>query len=251
MPRKFDHRDLIANPHKHLDTTQRRWLAPLGVVERVGRSMAYWVAVAIMRLGFGSRAVGLDNLPSGTFVLCPNHTSSLDAAAILSVIDQRLAYRIRWAGRRGAVLRSPFRRFANRLAGTVPLSRDLSALAVGSAILKQENVLGWFPEGTRTTTGELQDFKPGIGMLMHQLDVPAVPVFIAGAFEAWPPSSSLPRKLSQVEVRFGEPLVPSNFVESHWDDEQAIRELTEELRRRVAQLENSNSTSATETVKSN
>lgn len=236
MPRKFDHRGLIDTPHNHLDATQVRWLAPLGAVERVARTLFYWLTCACMRTVFRTRTVGLENLPEGAFILCPNHTSSLDAAAIVSVIDKRLAYRIRWAGRRGAVLRSPLRRLANRLAGTVPLSRDLSALAVGAAILEQGNVLGWFPEGTRTTTGELQDFKPGVGILMAQLGVPAVPVYIDGAYEAWPPKNKLPRKFCPIEVRFGEPLVPAEFVKEEWDEETSGAKLTEELRTRVMEL---------------
>lgn len=236
MPRKFDHRDLIAHPREHLDAVQLRWLAPLGPLERLLRSLFYWTNRLVMRTLFRTRAMGLENLPSGSFILCPNHTSSLDAAAILSVIDQRLAYRIRWAGRRGAVLRNLFRRLANRLAGTVPLSRDLSALAVGAAIVEQGNVLGWFPEGTRTTTGELQDFKTGIGMLMTQLGVPAVPVFIEGAYDAWPPTSKLPHKFCRVEIRFGEALVPGEFVREEWEEEETIEKLTDELRKRVMEL---------------
>ena len=236
MTDNIDIHRLIDRPIEHLDATQRRWLKPLGIVAGGLRAILFGINRLVMRMLFGARAIGLEHLPDGTFLLCPNHTSSLDPAAILSLIDYRTARQLRWAGRRGAVLTNPFRRFANRLAGTIPLDRDLSALAVGAAALREGYSLGWFPEGTRTTTGEMREFKPGVGMLMATLGTPAVPVYIHGAFEAWPPTRKLPRKLCRIEVRFGPPLLPRDFVQDEWDEQTAIDKLTEELRRRVKEL---------------
>jgi 1-acyl-sn-glycerol-3-phosphate acyltransferase len=50
-----------------------------------------------------------------------------------------------------------------------------------------------FPEGTRSTTGELREFKSGIGALVAGRDVPVVPCFIDGSFRAWPKGKRLPR----------------------------------------------------------
>lgn len=236
MADEFDIHRLIDRPLEHLDAMQRRWLEPLGLFLSGLRAVLFGINRLVMRALFGTRVTGLENVPDGAFLLCPNHTSSLDPGAILSVLDYRTACQLRWAGRRGAVLSNPFRRFANRLAGTIPLDRDLSALAVGAAALKEGYSLGWFPEGTRTTTGELQEFKPGVGMLMAMLGTPAVPVYIDGAYEAWPPTRKLPRRFCHIEVRFGEPLVPRDFVREEWDEETAIDRLTEELRRRVEEL---------------
>ena len=55
------------------------------------------------------------------------------------------------------------------------------------------NVLILFPEGTRTTTGQLGDFRPGIGALSPAPTIPVVPCYLDGAFAAWPKGKSLPR----------------------------------------------------------
>ena len=63
----------------------------------------------------------------------------------------------------------------------------------------------WFPEGERSPNGKLQDFKPGIGMLLEKFPVCVIPVFIHGTHEALPPGKFLPR-LRSIRLVFGKPL---------------------------------------------
>jgi 1-acyl-sn-glycerol-3-phosphate acyltransferase len=62
-----------------------------------------------------------------------------------------------------------------------------------------------FPEGTRTRTGEMASFKPGIGRLMAGTSLPVVPCYLHGTFRALPASRSLPRP-SKICVTIGPPL---------------------------------------------
>jgi len=55
------------------------------------------------------------------------------------------------------------------------------------------NGLLLFPEGTRSTTGELGEFKSGIGLLLAGSQVPVVPCYLEGAYRAWPKGSWFPR----------------------------------------------------------
>jgi long-chain acyl-CoA synthetase len=68
---------------------------------------------------------------------------------------------------------------------------------------------GWslvvFPEGTRSPDGEIAPFRPGIGLMALELDVPIVPVRLRGAHNAWPKGRALPRRGS-VTIEFGRPL---------------------------------------------
>jgi long-chain acyl-CoA synthetase len=68
---------------------------------------------------------------------------------------------------------------------------------------------GWsiliYPEGTRSTTGHLQPFKSGIGLLATELQIPVVPIGVEGGFRILPKGSILPRP-GPVKVRFGSPL---------------------------------------------
>jgi 1-acyl-sn-glycerol-3-phosphate acyltransferase len=55
------------------------------------------------------------------------------------------------------------------------------------------NILILFPEGTRTATGQIGEFKPGIGLLAAGTNIPIVPCHLHGAFEAWPKGKLWPR----------------------------------------------------------
>ena len=57
-------------------------------------------------------------------------------------------------------------------------------------------------QGTRTQTGEMGSFLPGVGMMVAGTTVPVVPCYIRGAFRACPPSSRLPR-LTKFDLSFG------------------------------------------------
>jgi 1-acyl-sn-glycerol-3-phosphate acyltransferase len=87
-----------------------------------------------------------------------------------------------------------------------------------------------YPEGTRSITGSMAPFKPGLGLLAVEMGVPVVPVYLDGPFNILPKGRSLPRRGS-ITVRFGKPL---NFSSAcHFRDaahaaEDAVRSLATE-----------------------
>ena len=95
-------------------------------------------------------------------------------------------------------------------------------------ILKHAKILCIFPEGERSIDGELKDFKKGIGVIGKELNVPLVPVYIKGAFKAWPRTERFMR-LNPILVRFGRPVLPSDLG----DSEDAI---SEGIRKEVLKL---------------
>jgi 1-acyl-sn-glycerol-3-phosphate acyltransferase len=79
-------------------------------------------------------------------------------------------------------------------------------LLFARAILDRGQALTWFPEGGRTRDGSVQRFLPGAGLLIQKTRVPAVPVWITGAYEAWPIGQLLPRP-HRIRLRFGPPVM--------------------------------------------
>ena len=62
-----------------------------------------------------------------------------------------------------------------------------------------------FPEGTRSWDGEMLPAMAGVGLLVAATDVPVIPVYVDGAYEAWPRHRRFPVP-RQITIRFGEPV---------------------------------------------
>ncbi len=80
---------------------------------------------------------------------------------------------------------------------------------MSSYVLRNGKSLLIFPEGGRSFDGELMEFKKGVGILAIELNIPVIPAYIEGSFEALPRSATWP-KFRQIKVAFGKPLFPYN-----------------------------------------
>lgn len=78
-------------------------------------------------------------------------------------------------------------------------------------VLRQHRSLIIFPEGTRTKTGNLGEFKKTFAILSRELNIPVVPVSIKGAYEALPSGAVFPRPWKRVRVEFLEPVYPGSL----------------------------------------
>ena len=110
-----------------------------------------------------------------------------------------------------------------------PLRGPLASLGVGAAVLARGGSLVWFSEGERSWNGTLQPFQLGIGVLLRAQPVPAVPVWIAGTYEALPRGTRWPH-LHPITVTFGEPLIPDDL------EAQPTPRIAKSLHERVAAL---------------
>ena len=154
----------------------------------------------------GIDAFGLEHLPSsGAYILAANHSSHLDTAAIRAVLGPRSA-QLHVMGAKDYFFDTRLKSwFFSSAFNVLPFDREentLDGLALCRAVLDEGKALLIFPEGTRSTTGDLQSFKPGIGILALELNVPVVPVYLKGTFESLPKGRTVPRP-SRVAVRFG------------------------------------------------
>lgn len=152
---------------------------------------------------------GLQHIPdSGAYILAANHCSHLDAVAIREVLGRRAAD-LYVMGAKDYFFDTRLKSwFFTTFLNALPFDREDTAaqsLATCRTVLDAGRAILIFPEGTRSITGELQAFKPGIGVLGIELDVPVVPVHLHGTFEALPKGRSLPRP-ARIHVRIGPPL---------------------------------------------
>ncbi|HEX7518416.1 MAG TPA: AMP-binding protein [Chthoniobacterales bacterium] len=200
--------DPLAQPYEILHEKQRSWLKPLSPVAAGVARFLYGLNRLLMRLFFRLSEEGLENLPKDkAWVLTPNHVSYLDPFAIAAVLNWNQLRQTYWAGWAGIVSANPVMRFLSRLGKILPVEPTRAArtgLALGAIVLKNGSNLVWFPEGERSATGQLQTFKPGIGMLLERFPTPVLPVFIQGTYEALPMSNRFPR-LRSICVMIGKP----------------------------------------------
>lgn len=164
-----------------------------------------WAAFNILgRLFFRYRAHGTQHIPkTGGILFAANHASYVDIPFLGCGIPRRVSFLGRANLFPYPVLNWMFRKIA-----WIPLKTnriDRAALNEAVSRLKAGKCVVIFPEGTRTPNGDLQEAKPGIGMIVAEAKCPVVPAYIAGTFEVLPIGTARLR-LKPIGVHFGEPM---------------------------------------------
>jgi len=181
---------------------------PPGALSRALGAVLFAVVRPMARWLWRVDVQGLPKLPlDAPLVITPNHASYLDPLAIAAALPWRVLRKTYWAGWVGVLFNTPLRRLVSRIAQVFPIDPDhdlAGAVDAAREILQRGGCVVWFPEGRRSPTGALGEFRAGIGLLLEQAQVAAVPTAIRGSFEAWPKLRRWPR-LSRIEVVFGEP----------------------------------------------
>lgn len=201
------------------------------------RSLAALLLRGWMRVYHRLRIDGQDNVPNdGSFVLICNHTSHLDTLAMLCSIDLPRIHRTFPAAAADYFFSSvPRSAVSAILINALPFDRKLKgaeSLRVCAELLANPgNILILFPEGTRTTTGELGRFRSGIGRLLVDTRVPVIPCHLDGGFRAWPKGKALPRP-RRLHLRIGEPKSYEHLAKNS----ESVEEICRDLQQAVADL---------------
>lgn len=182
---------------------------------------------------------GRDNLPqTGSFILVCNHTSHLDTLCMLCSVPLKRIHRTFPAAAADYFFSSlPRSAISAILINALPFDRKVKgaeSLTVCAELLRNEgNVLIIFPEGTRTTSGEMSRFRSGIGRLVVGTDLPVVPCYLEGGMEAWPKGKLLPRPF-KLHLRIGAAKTYAHLDKSS----TSVRTICRDLEASVAALEN-------------
>jgi long-chain acyl-CoA synthetase len=169
----------------------------------------------------------------GPVLLAANHTSHLDTPALLKALPRERRDRVAVAAASDYFFANPWLGSVVALAfNAFPFERT-SCSQVRAALDRCRSLLdeGWsvllYPEGTRSVTGRIAPFKPGLGLLAVEMRVPVVPVYLDGPFGILPKGRCLPRR-GAISVRFGKPLNFSSgdrFRDAAHAIEDAVRSL--------------------------
>lgn len=156
---------------------------------------------------------GLENVPDGPCIIAPNHESFFDGLYIAAALKMKTMKKSYFYAKKKHV-NNWFLRF---LAGgnniiVMDINKDLkeSIQKLAEVLKKGKNVI-IFPEGTRTKTGRMGEFKKTFAILSKELNIPVVPVAISGAYKAMPYRAIFPRPLSKISICFSEPVYPAGY----------------------------------------
>ena len=153
---------------------------------------------------FRFKVEGKENIPKkGGFLLCANHTSYLDPVFLGLGCPRKVVFM-----GRDTLFHNRFLALWMRLVGVVPVKReaaDFSAMRNALRKLKEGKVVAIFPEGTRRLPEKaLINPQPGAGFLAQKAEVPVIPAYLAGTFEALPKGVKGKIKFgTKILVRFG------------------------------------------------
>lgn len=197
---------VIALPRRAVDGAVRRWCA--GVL-----------ALAGCRL----RVDGLDRLPrTGAVVFAANHSSYLDAVALLAAIPRNF----RFVGKRelGAwpLVGTVIRRVGHLTVERADPARSVADAGRVSAAIRAGTSLVFFPEGTFLEGPRLLPFRLGAFKAAVDAACPVVPVTILGTRAILPAGAWLPRP-GPIVVTIGTAIVPR---QSDWREIVRLRDAT-------------------------
>ncbi|MFH9137502.1 lysophospholipid acyltransferase family protein [Streptomyces sp. NPDC017524] len=195
--------------------------------------LKYVVLGPALRLLFRPRIKGLENIPTdGAAIVAGNHLSFSDHFLMPAIIRRRITFLAKAEYFTGPGVKGRLTAAFFRSAGQIPVDRSgkdagQAAIREGLGVLSKGELLGIYPEGTRSHDGRLYKGKVGVAVMAITAQVPVIPCAMVGTFEIQPPGQVVP-KIKRVAIRFGEPLDFSRYAGME-NQKAAIRAVTDEI----------------------
>ncbi len=200
--------------------------------------MFYWflktvVLGPILRLLFRPWVEGSEHIPEeGAAIFASNHLSFSDSIFLPLMVPRRMTFLAKSDYFTGVGLKGRLTAAFFKGVGQLPVDRSggrasEAALRSGMKVLTRGDLLGLYPEGTRSPDGRLYKGKTGVARMALEAGVPVIPVAMVDTDKAQPTGTKIP-KLIRVGVRIGEPLDFSRY-EGMEGDRFVLRSITDEL----------------------
>lgn len=202
--------------------------------------LKYVLLGPLLRLYFRPRIEGLENIPdTGPAIVAGNHLSVTDHFLMPAITTRRITFLAKSEYFTGPGLKGRLTAAFFRSVGQIPVDRSgrgagQAAVEEGLGVLGKGELLGIYPEGTRSHDGRLYKGRVGVAAMALRAGVPVIPCAMMGTFELQPPGRRMPR-LGRVAIRFGEPLDFSRYAGME-DNRTALRAVTDEIIHEIMQL---------------
>lgn len=181
-----------------------------------------------LKLFYNWRIYGAENIPtSGSVILISNHISNFDPVVVICSTDRQIHYMAK-----EELFKVPVLGKLLSIYGTFPIRRggnDRKAIKTGLEILKNGKVLGIFPEGTRSKTGEMGKGLPGAALFALKSDAIVIPIGIASTYKYFKP----------IAINIGKPIDLDAFKKDKTSSEDlndAINFMMEQIKVQVEEI---------------
>lgn len=195
--------------------------------------MKYVIIGPIVKGIFRPWIVGRRNIPaSGPAILASNHLSFADSVFLPLMIDRPMSFLAKSDYFTGRGIKGWTTRIFMKATGQIPIDRSggkasEASLNTGLQVLGRGDLLGIYPEGTRSPDGKLYRGRTGIARMALEAKVPVVPVAMVDTDVAMPIGQKMPR-IMRVGMVIGEPLDFSRY-EGMENDRFVLRSVTDEI----------------------
>jgi 1-acyl-sn-glycerol-3-phosphate acyltransferase len=198
----------------------------------------YWVLKTvvlgpILKLLFRPWVEGEENIPEdGPVIFASNHLSFSDSIFLPLVVPRRMTFLAKSDYFTGRGIKGRLTAAFFRGVGQLPVDRSggragEAALRSGLRVLRRGEMLGIYPEGTRSPDGRLYRGRTGVARMALEGGVVVLPVAMIGTDKAQPTGKKIP-KLMRIGVKIGKPLDFSRY-EGMEDDRFVLRSITDEI----------------------
>ena len=200
---------------------------------RLMRGFLQWLSRPVFAALTDLEIFGAENFPAkGPLLVVGNHFSFIDPAALVRAIPWPLDFLGGFQMPNGP----PQATWLTKLWGYYPVFRGTGsryALQAAHAVLKQDGILGIFPEGGNWAT-ILRPARPGTAFLAAQTGAPILPVGLDGFLDVFP--SLRKGRRAKVTIRIGKPFGPVTTTGSGRERRAQLDEIGHTIMRRIAEL---------------
>lgn len=178
--------------------------------------------------------VGVENIPiKGGCIIVANHSSYFDFFSLISVSKRKIFFLAAEKFFKGKIWGILVRGTSQIMVDRTNKDKSASINQAKNALDKGE-ILGIFPEGTRSPDGEIHRVYTGAARLALDAKVSIIPVGIKGAYDILPRGKRFPKIKKQIEIRIGSPMNFENYYKEKNDNvllEKITKEIIDEIKR--------------------
>ena len=211
---------------------------------RKGRIVIYWlikfILGPILKAIFRPWVHGEEHVPEeGAAIFASNHLSFSDSIFLPLMVSRRITFLAKADYFTGEGIKGRLTAAFFKGVGQLPVDRSGgkasdAALRSGLKVLNRGDLLGLYPEGTRSPDGRLYKGKTGVARMALEAGVPVLPVAMIDTDKAQPTGQVIP-KIMRVGVKIGQPLDFSRY-EGLENDRFVLRSITDEIMYAIMEL---------------